>query len=303
MALYPDTLLSISGDVEVELTFERNLEEGERRRRESGVFYADYSPFMIAEFRDSLRDTRYAGDLTPASDDNRDGRTFNKDYDQQFKTWALRHFNDSGPIPYEQYAAMAPKLPRSGPYYIADGFDAPRVPQPGKSLWEEWKRFREQVISNYVRDFTVWLAAESQIPASRIYTHQIPAEFLFGQIRNIRIETSASGVKSAFVQPIASPGVTAYNTYSGQRHSKTATPALFDVLAQSGLHWGILEYNPSVPAIDDEHYYMEELRQLAAYRPRLIVPFAWTNLNEHSRYRIQDTAFERALQDFVRSYD
>ncbi len=73
----------------------------------------------------------------------------------------------------------------------------------------------------------------------------------------------------------------------------------------AGDHWGILEYNPSIPydnAIPparDEEYYLEELRQLYVYRPHVLVPFAWSDIPEHKRYSIKDSPFEQGLRRFV----
>ena len=99
----PETLLSISGDTEVEFSFARNLDSEGRPRAGGQALLADYSPFMVAEFRDWLRNSRYAADASPATDDNHDGHTFNRDFRQQFLTWRLRYFNDSGPSTYERY--------------------------------------------------------------------------------------------------------------------------------------------------------------------------------------------------------
>src|SRR5215467_5163325 len=60
---YPDVRMSETRVLEIDLSYERNLENGEQTRGSGKIFYADYSPFMIAEFRDWLRDTRYKGDL------------------------------------------------------------------------------------------------------------------------------------------------------------------------------------------------------------------------------------------------
>src|SRR5438093_6846577 len=85
MAESPETLVTIAGDGEVEFTYERNfLGAGERIADRREVIYADYSPFMIAEFRDWLR-AEYRGDLSPASDENGDGRTFDRDFNQSFR--------------------------------------------------------------------------------------------------------------------------------------------------------------------------------------------------------------------------
>ncbi len=292
MERFPETLLSISGDSEVELSFERNDKDR--------IMYADYSPFAIAEFRDFLRSSRYAGDLSPASDDNHDGHTLDRDFHRDFKTWQLEYFNESGPISYDRYAAMPEKMPRAGAYFIGGGFDAPRKPQPGDPFWEVWKEFREKMIQNYLSDFSRWITADSRVPASRMYTHQIPGDFLFGGKDRRRLETSASPLETAFNQPLASAGVTVFDTWDGKRHSHTSDPEMFSRLMRSGMRWGILEYSPSVPAGGDENYYFDELRKVNSFHPSILAPFAWTTAPEQKQYQIQGTAYERALRAFVR---
>ena len=50
----PETFVTASGDGEVEFSYERNIENGERRIERAHTLYADYSPFMVEEFRDWL---------------------------------------------------------------------------------------------------------------------------------------------------------------------------------------------------------------------------------------------------------
>jgi hypothetical protein len=295
----PEALLNISGDTEVEFSFARNLDSDGRRRAGGQAFQADYSPFMVAEFRDWLRNNRYARDASPDSDDDHDGHTLNKDFAQQFRTWQLRYFEKSGAIPYAQYRSMAEKLPKSGPYFIDGGFDAPRSADQLGAFWKAWQEFRIRVISNYNVDFGKWITAGSRIPASRFYTHQIPAEYLFGGVDGARLATSASPLETAFIPGIGSPGVTVFDTYNGRAHSKTSNAAMFKRLQQAGGNWGILEYSPSVPAVNDDEHYLRELRALYSFRPSIIVPFAWTNAEVHKIYRIQNTAYERALRKFI----
>jgi hypothetical protein len=311
MAEFPATLTTVGGDGEVELTYERNfLGAGERLSNSKEFIYTDYSPFMVAEFRDSLR-AAYKGDLSPATDDDHDGRTFNNDFGQNFTTWKLRHYDDSGPIPFSDYVKLASKLSTSGRFFVEGGFDAPRTPTPSDPFWNAWLQFRKQAVANWVRDFAVWITSSPDpatgftIPASRYYTYQIPADFIFGESDSLRLRTSASYVETALIEPIGSPGVTAFNGYNGKRHLKTATPKLYSALYLTGTHWGILEYNPSIPydnsipPSSNESYYVSELHQLYAFRPHLIVPFAWSDLPGHKRYSIKDSAFERGLRRFV----
>ena len=110
MAAAPGTLVSISGDGEVELTWERNLGDGAVGRKTTELLYTDYSPFAVAEFRDWLRFSKYLGDRTPDSDDDGDGHTFNGDYQRHFSTWELEYFNDSGPIPFASYVCASSQI-------------------------------------------------------------------------------------------------------------------------------------------------------------------------------------------------
>jgi hypothetical protein len=299
MERFPNTLLNISGDTEVELSFARHLDSQGRARAGGQILLADYSPFMVAEFRDWLRENRYAGDRSPASDDDHDGHTLNQDFGQEFRTWQLRYFDESGPIPFEQYRAMPEKLPRSGPYFIDGGFDAPRVPEVTKRFWNAWQEFRIRAVTNYLRDFGQWITASSRIPPSRFFTHQIPAEYLFGGKDLTRLNTSASPMETALIDPIGSAGVTVFNVFNGKNHAKTSNAEMFRRLERSGAYWGIVEYSPSVPAVNDEDYYLRELRSVYSFHPTIIAPFAWTTDPQHSRYRIQNTTYERTLRKFI----
>ena len=102
-------------------------------------------------------------------------------------------------------------------------------------------------------------------------------------------------------------GVTAFNTFDGRNHSRTATEELFKLLSTSSSHWGIFEYNLSVPAgagingrpSSDMDYYMAELRKLYEYRPHVIVPFAWAESPDLKNMNIQNSMFEVALSHFI----
>lgn len=303
MAQFPETLVTFSGDAEVEYSYERSFGPGAEGLTNPDIVYTDYSPFMIAEFRDDLK-KNYRGDRTPNTDDDGDGHTFNRDFATDFDTWRLKYYDESGPLPYADYVRLAEKLPTTGPNFVPRGFDAPRQPQPRNAFWSAWLRFREQALANWVRDFATWITTSDgktavTIPPSRYYTHQIPADFLFGKPDNPRLQTSASALRTAFIDPIGSSGITAFNTFNGFRYGKTTSPALFSAIAASADHWGILEYNPSVPSSNNDGYYLAELRRLHSYRPHLIVPFVWSRLPELERYRVQDASFERSLRRFV----
>lgn len=307
----PDTLISVSGDGEVELSWERNLGEGAVGRKAGDLLYTDYSPFAVAEFRDSLRFPRYADDRSPATDDNHDGHTFNGDYRQNFTTWDLKYFNDSGPISFAMYVALPDKLPSSGPYFKAGGFDAPRSPRTDDPLWKAWLAFRKEMVGNYVRDFAKWVTTASSpagftIPGDRYFSHQIPADYLFDQRDSARLYTSASPAETVNIAPFGGSGITAYNVFDGKRHLRTATPLLFSEIASKSRNWAVLEYNPSMPVqprgapSNDLNYYVEQLRLLYSFRPHVVVPFAWTELPDHNDAAIQGRPFERALAQFIK---
>src|SRR5262245_32268617 len=91
MREYPNTLLTMSGDGETEFSFERNFSDnGNQPGTRKDIIYTDYSPFMVAEFRDFLRSGRYDGDASPATDDDGNGHTLNSDFGLSFTTWKLR---------------------------------------------------------------------------------------------------------------------------------------------------------------------------------------------------------------------
>lgn len=312
MAQFPNTFLTMSGDGETELTLERNFtSDGTQISKLNNIIYTDYSPFMVEEFRDSIRAGKYAGDLSPGTDDNGDGHTFNGDYGQSFTTWQLRYFDNSGPISFSDYVAMPQKLPTSGPYAIPGGFDAPRVEDLNSPFFKAWILFRQDAVRNWSRDFATWMTTSPDpmtgftIPAARYYTHQIPADFIFGQSDNLRLRTSASPISTAIIDPVGSTGVTAFNGYDGRNFLKTATPSLFSSLFSSSDNWGIMEYNPCVPYSNslapssDLNYYMNELRVLHNFQPHVLIPFAWSDYPQHKMYSLRNSTFERALHQFV----
>ena len=49
----------------------------------------------------------------------------------------------------------------------------------------------------------------------------------------------------------------------------------------------------------DMSYYLGELRSLYAWRPHVIVPFAWTDIPSQKTLDIQNSTFEAALNRFI----
>jgi hypothetical protein len=313
MRQYPETLLTVSGDGEVELTFERNFsEQGTQPSNLKQIIYTDYSPFMVAEFRDSMR-ARYPGDLNPNTDDDGDGHTFNRDFGQSFTSWNLQYFDNSGPISFAQYVNLPDKLPKSGPYFLQGGFDAPRQEKTDDPFWSAWIDFRKKAVGNWVKDFATWMTSSADpdtgftIPPSHLYTHQIPADLIFGKNDDPRLKTSASYIETAVIDPLGSTGVTAFNGWDGRHSFETATPPLFSTLFMTSNNWGIMEYNPSLPYANniapnsDPQYYATQLRNLWNFRPHLLVPFGWSDDPSRKAANIKGSPFQKALRDFVAS--
>lgn len=327
MAANPSTLMAVSGDGEVELTFDRSPPFSSTHTAAT-MELADYSPFAIAEFRDWLRNAglyatgqpfagqgyaqaaRYAGDASPSVDTNGDGRTLNSDFGTTFTSWSLRHFDwsltdgvavDSNAIPavvYDRPGFNA--LPGSDP----SRFDAPRVRQPGQPWWEVWDRFRQEMIWHYNLDVARWMTSSpdpvsgATIPADRWYSHQVPADYLFGfspANPDLRYITSASPHWTADISPYGSLGITAFGVNLGNDQFARTLATVVPHVAQRKVRWGILEWNPALPVSSSTAIYDAEMALIEQYRPSLLVPWAWRD----SFYQVDASPFETALRGLV----
>jgi len=334
MRLYPETLVMASGEKEVVLS---------TKRAGTPYPYADYSPFAVAEFRDWLRHTGmyaddggryagegynktgvdYAGDRTPATDDNSDGHTLNGDYGTNFTTWRLKYFdwdlsddyrNDPNRIAYPAYGRPDwNTMPQSGPDYIEGGFDAPREEEEDGQFWQIWSYFRQCMINNYNKDVARMVTSAidpftgATIPRDRWFAHQIPSEYLaevfLGIPGEIREEehpaVSASRAWTANIAPYGSPGFTGYN--------KTLREELYAYIRNNlSSHWGMTEYHPSIGRNMDEAFYEEHLRTIWKYRPHLVVPWYWGDGDIPGSewvklFRVKGVSFERAVRKFMDS--
>lgn len=320
MAREPATLVAASGDGEVELSFERD-------RLPTSVDVTDYSPFAVAEFRDWLRNgglyapgqpyagqgyaqaTRYQGDASPAVDSNGDGHTLNTDFGTAFTTWSLRHFDwsladnpsaDANAIPASTYE-------RAGftarPGTDASRFDAPRTRQAGNVWWEVWDRFRQEMVWHYNIDFAQWIttspdpATGATVPTDRWFSHQIPADYLFGFSPgnpNPRLVTSASPHWTADISPYGSLGITSFNVnLGGERFAETLSTVMPHMAAR-GRRWAILEWNPSIPPSASVDIYAKDAALVERYRPAVVIPWAWGDIE----YQVNGP-FETALRAMV----
>ena len=327
MARYPATLVASSGDGETELSYERSPVVNPAYT-ETTMELTDYSPFAIAEFRDWLRNgglyapgqpyagqgfedaARYQGDASPAADTNGDGRTLNGDFGTTFNSWNLRYFDwsltdsiegDPNAIPSFVYeGAGFNKLPPSD----AGRFDAPRVFQPGNRWWNVWHLFRQVMVANYNRDFARWMTTTVDpetrvtIPTSRWFSHQLPADYLFGfspDNPQLRWYTSASSHWTADVTPYGGLGITSFNVNIGNGDYAVTTPNVAPLIAQRNVPWAILEWNPSLPVSNSLDVYEADMAVIERYRPTLVAPFGWGD----PFYQFINTPFETALRGLI----
>ncbi len=244
---------------------------------------ADYSPFVILEFRDWIRNTgmygpggAYEGQGRAASgtlysDPVTGLASFNTDFGTTFSTWDLEYFNwslddpiDGDPKAIPHSVSGAPgwsPLPSSGPDFIAGGFDAPRVwNEYSPEFWQLWLTFRELLVGNYVRDFITWVmttenASGATVPKDRFYTYQIPADYYLETYPgcpqpNRRYLTSASPTWTADVSDLAGVGVTVFDGYQWPGgYTRTSTRLLPAMSVFRDQHWGMIEFNLSWPWI------------------------------------------------------
>ncbi len=306
---YPDTFGICAGDGELELLADR-LDESTPYEDQ---IIADYSPFVILEFRDWIRNTgmygpggAYEGQGRAASgtlysDPVTGLASFNTDFGTAFSTWDLEYFNwslddpiDGDPKAIPHSVSGAPgwsPLPSSGPDFIAGGFDAPRVwNEYSPEFWQLWLTFRELLVGNYVRDFITWVmttenASGAKVPKDRFYTYQIPADYYLETYPgcpqpNRRYLTSASPTWTADVSDLAGVGVTVFDGYQWPGgYTRTSTRLLPAMSVFRDQHWGMIEFNLSWPFIGgvetDPEVPAEQIRQGYLAGSRLFFYFPW----------------------------
>ena len=278
---FPDTLVSASGDGEMELNY-GGLDESVPFENQ---MIADYSPFAIAEFRDWIRHTGLYGPGQPYDGQGFSGggaryqgagglSTLNADYGTSFASWNLLYFDwdvavdpvdgDPKAIPDTTYegAGWTP-LPTSGPDLVAGGFDAPRsANSPTPAFWTLWRQFRETMIGNYQKDFATWVtttadAGGNRFETDRWYSHQIPADYVNDTfpgcpVPNPRLMTSASPMTTANIAPAGSLGLTAFDVFETDQIYHRTSRYLLDALKAMHLpNWGFVEWSPSWQFVPD----------------------------------------------------
>jgi hypothetical protein len=326
---YPGIVAAVSGWGEAELNFNRI-----NHSQSYQDHFCDFSPFAVLEFRDWIQhagmyddaDGRYAGQGYAEGGNKYQGSSglqqFNQDFGTAFSSWDLKYFHwsldddydidpadninhDPGRIDYSDYVHGG-MMPQSGSHFTAGGFDPPREMKPDDDFWELWNFFRETMVHNYVKDMAKWAAAAG-IPAERWYSHQIPADYLFGTNpespnKNARYYTSASPLWSADIEPYGSVGATIYDIKFPQYFARTTQHALDAVEKMSG-RWAIMEYDAETypPGLDvpqsSENKILEQFMEVYNHRPHLINFFRWQDNNRE--HRIKGMNKETALKNFI----
>ena len=274
---FPETLQSASGDGEMELNSGR-LDDS---LPYSQQVIADYSPFAILEFRDWIQHAGlyaqgqlYEGQGFPGGGSQYQGPVglakFNLAFGTAFGSWKLRYFDwtlddavdgDPRSIPATAYETPGwNPMPSAGPDFVPTGFDAPRVwNAPTAAFWDLWLAFRQEMVNHYVRDFSAWItkttdSAGNFLEPSRWYSHQLPADYLFGKSPADpdpfrRLLTSASSMRTALAHPTGSLGLTSFDLYLGLQvppiYLRTSQYLFPDLVALNLPNWGLVEYSPS----------------------------------------------------------
>lgn len=299
----PDLYLIFSGPGEAEMNYNR-IDNGSFMQD----YFCDYSPFAVLEFRDWIRHSgmyavggTYYGEGYSGGGARYQGGSglanFNSDFGTTFASWDLKYYDwnlsdgyTAGAIPFSGYS-FGGQMPSSGPNYTAGGFDPPRVMvEPGTNdFWDLWNDFRELMVGHYVKDMAA-IARDSGFPKKQYYTHQIPADYLFGTrpndplipYLNPRYYSSASPMWTADAYSDTGLAITLYDVRINESlFFRTSQYVLPDVQAMS-TNWAALEYNPEVhptggiPMSSVAELYAQMIR-LYEHNVHMISLFVWDN--------------------------
>ncbi|MDQ1355138.1 MAG: hypothetical protein QG657_5448 [Acidobacteriota bacterium] len=316
-AANPSVYIVISAPGEVELNYNRS-----NQSQFLQDYFCDYSPFAVLEFQDWIRHTglyadgqEYAGEGYSSGGSRYQGSSglanLNSDFGTSFTTWSLKYFNwsladavdsnytdsvnpDPNIIPVSQYTYGGMK-PTSGAYYISGGFDPPRaMSDPGDSaFYDLWNTFRETMVYHYVKDMAN-IARNSGFPKSHYFTHQIPADYLFGTrpndplipYLNPRYYSSASPLWTADVYPDIGLGITLYDINFGTWFARTT---LYGIDAADALsdNWAALEYNPEViptgytATLSSAQFLYNQMMRLYDGSPHVVSFFKWEGQSDY----------------------
>ncbi len=162
------------------------------------------------------------------------------------------------------------------------------------------------MVNNFVRDAARW-ASEAGIPPQKWFSHQIPADYLFGTNAgfpplNARYYTSASPLWTADIGSWGSVGATVYDIKFPDRFARTTEYVLPDLASMAEI-WAVMEYDPetypagmNVPESSVE-LLLEEYLKVYRYGPALINFWRWWDAT--GEHRIKGLNKEAALRQFV----
>lgn len=321
MIEHPGTLILVSGWGEAEMNDWR-IKDEEAGRLISSL--CDYSPFAVLEFRDWIQHAgeyddstgKYKGQGWAQGGTKYQGEAgldaFNSDFGKDFSTWNLKYFNwqltdgwDTGRIPLANYiqGGMMPGSEKPG--FTDGGFDPPRTKNPGGKFWDLWNLFRETLVHHLVQDAARW-AADAGIPADRWYSHQIPADYLFGTQpsggRLDRYDTSASPLWTAGIAPLGSTGASIYDAMNGEGLIFRTTDHVFPAISAMSGNWAIMEYDaetyPKEGSFEQSPVdeILAQYLRAYSYKPHLINFWRWQGESDH---RIKGMHKEAALRAFI----
>jgi hypothetical protein len=326
---HPETMISAGCSVENELP-------------QSPYAWGCYSPYSIQDFQDWLRHravyverggapesvtgpwvdiqgrrrSAFYDDPSP-SDAGGTGLGFNEVFGTAFTSWKLEYWDladhPPGSLPWAD--DLHNELPSEGQRgnFAGRGFDAPRTPDPASRFWLAWDNealtapgYRQHSLHAWNRDVVEDFAATG-FPRERLFTHQIPAEFLGPRVlpaatykpgtsqSNLRRFTTASPLWTA--DDLLGPwggfglGITAFDYMTDE--------AVFARARALDANWALLEYHPDSPGQPDYPRCMDSLRGLYRQRVHMLAPGWWGY--KKPPFLLNGTAFARALKDWIRN--
>lgn len=327
----PDVLMVISAPGEAELNLHR-LNHKEFLQ----TYFCDFSPFAVLEFRDWIKHEgmygvggKYEGEGCVSGGSRYQGpnglQNFNNDFGTTFATWKLKYYHwdlsdpvdgnytdafnpDPNIIPVDEYTFDG-MMPTSGEHFVSGGFDPPRVMlQTGEDpFWDLWQGFREILVYHYVKDMAK-IARESGFPKAQYYTHQIPADNIFGNrpndpaipYLNPRYYSSASPMWTADSYSDIGMGITLYDINFRTWYANSSQYSV-QVISEMSDNWGAMECNPEIiPAgigakISSVQYIYDKMIRLYDYNIHSIAFYTWFGKND---FRFKGTNREFAAKRF-----
>jgi hypothetical protein len=305
-----------------------------------------YSPYSVQEFQDWLRHrgvyeagkahskqaapeavtgpkiliggskrSAFHDDPTPM-DAHGTGVSFNEYYGTQFTSWTLEYWDFAafppGSLPWND--DMGNVLPAEGERgnFNGRGFDAPRVADPQSKFWRAWDN--EDAAAAGYRQFSIWAWNQDVVadfvatgfPETRLFSHQIPAEFLSKLLLPEASYRSGQNVPLLRRFTTATPLWTADDAkgnYGGFGLGMTT----FDYMADESVfakaraldaNWALLEYHPDSMK-SGYHRCLDSLQALYRQRVHVLAPGWWGY--KKPPFMLDGTEFAKAIKDWMKN--